>query len=206
MTNYNILKDLFSELTENEGNENIKLPEHVMEEIKNMGEEAVKYYDAAKNDPFITEFILWDVGFAFLSAPDTIRYLFIKPSERNKGLCSKSVNIFKISDPTPEIIHIMDKNSLLVDLDIPGFKGIAYSEQEILIYDVELGYQIKPLPQGFISLAYNKWTGEYFEVVDEIISTCSLKDIRKRMKKNLKKLQTTENHRIEGGFNGLWNC
>ena len=38
MRNYNILMDLFSELTENEGNENIKLPEYVMEEIKNMGD------------------------------------------------------------------------------------------------------------------------------------------------------------------------
>ena len=194
-----------SELKEKGWNENQIQTEQILEEIKNMGEEAVKYYEAAKNDPLITEFILWDVGFAFLSAPDTIRYIYIKPSERNKGLCSKLVKSFKISGASPEIIHIMDKNELLNNLKTKGFKYIQYSENKIACYDVELGYQIKVGHKSILA-SYNRWTGEYFEVADELFPMCSLLHIRKRMKKNIKKVKTTDSHRIEVGFNGLWNC
>lgn len=194
-----------SELKEKGWDENQIQPEMILEEIKTMGEEAVKFYNCVKNDPFINGFMIWDVGFAFLSAEDTLRYIYIKPSKRNQGLCSELVKLYKVSDPTPEVIHIMDKNNLLHDFEIPGFKIIAHSEEEILCYDVKLGYQIKVLSPEFISLAYNRWTGEYFEVVDEIIPMCSLKDMRKRMERNLKKLKTTDNHRIEGEPYGLWN-
>lgn len=205
MINNHIIQYICSELKEKGWDENQIQEIKIQEEIKNMGEEALKFYNLVKNDPFITEFKMWDVGFAFLSSADTIRYIYIKPSERNKGLCSELVKLYKISDPTPEIIHIMDKNDLLYDLETPGFKIIAHSEEEILCYDVKLGYQIKVLSPEFISLAYNRWTGEYFEVVDEIIPMCSLKDMRKRMERNLKKLKTTDNHRIEGEPYGLWN-
>lgn len=179
-----------SELKDKGQNENQIQTELIPEEIKNMGEEALRYYNAAKDDPLIKAFMLWDFGFAFLSAPDTIRYIYIKPSERNKGLCSKLVKAFKISGASPEIIHIMDKNELLYDLETKGFKCIMYPEKEIILYDVELGYEIKLMPSRLVEVSYNRWNGEYFEVVEEILPLCSFEDIRKRMKKNLKKLQT----------------
>ena len=180
--------------------------EEMLEEIKNMGEEAVKYYNAIKDDPFIIKFMFWDYGFVALSSEDTARYIYIKPSERNKGRCSKIVRNLRISGASPEIIHIMDKNELLYNLKTNGFKYIQYSENKGACYDVELGYQINVMHSGLILASYNRWTGEYFEVADELFPMCSLLHIRKRMKKNIKKVQTTDSHRIEVGFNGLWNC
>lgn len=172
----------------------------ILKEIENMGEEAIKYYNQIKNDPNITKFILWDFGFAFLSAEDTIRYIYIKPSERNKGRCSELVKLFKINGASPEIIHIMDKNNLLFDLKTKGFKGIAYSESEIICYDVEVGYQIKPLPMGLMGIEYNRWTGEYFEVIEEIIPACPFKKIRKRMMKHLEELKAVNPHHMKMGI------
>ncbi|MEE0943285.1 MAG: hypothetical protein UIB63_09260 [Methanobrevibacter sp.] len=205
INNNNIAHHICSELKEKGWDEKHVQTGQILEEIKNMGEEAVRYYNAAKNDPLIKAFMLWDFGFAFFSAPDTIRYIYIKPSERNNGLCSKLVKSFKISGASPEIIHIMDKNDLLYDLKTKGFKYIPYSENEVACYDVELGYQIN-VGRRSILASYNRWTGEYFEVADELFPMCSLLHIRKRMKKNIKKVKTTDSHRIEVGFNGLWNC
>lgn len=80
------------------------------------------------------------------------------------------------------------------------------NEKEIICYDVELGYEIKLMPLRLVGVSYNRWNGEYFEVVEEILPLCSFQYIRKRMKKNLKKLKTTDTPRMEVGFNGLWNC
>lgn len=205
MKKKSITHHICSELKDKGWDDNQIQTEQILEEIKNMGEEAVRYYNTAKDDPLIKAFMLWDFGFAFLSSPDTIRYIYIKPSERNKGLCSKLVKAFKISGASPEIIHIMDKNELLYDLETKGFKCIMYSEKEIICYDVELGYEIKLIPFGLVGVAYNRWNGEYFEVVEEILPRCSFQHIRKRMKKNLKKLKTADKPIIEVGFNGLWN-
>ena len=171
--------------------------------IEKMGEEAIKYYDNIKNDPFIIGYMEWDFGFAFLSGDDTIKYIYIKPSERNKGLCSQIVQYFKIDGASPEVMHIMDKNNLLYDLG-NGFKCIKYSDDEIICYDLKLGYQIKISQLGLI-VEYNKWNGEYFEIVETIFPFCPLDDIRKKMKEQIEKLKTIDHLKIEVEHNGFCN-
>lgn len=180
----------------NVSSELINVEEQIPEEINNMGEDAIKYYDAIKDDPFIIYFIFFDFGFICFSSEDTVRYIYIKPSERNKGWCSKIVQCFKISSPSPEIIQIMDKNGILHDLNDNGFKFIKYTENTITIYDTEVGYQITPTPRGLI-VEYNKWNGKIFETAEATFPNWPLQKIRKKMKKAIKKLNTTNQMNLE---------
>ena len=198
MINKILIDNIISpELKEKGKNEQI-----ILAEVNKMGEDAIKYYNAIRDDPFIIKIIFFDYGFICFSSEDTVRYIYIKPAERNKGWSSKIVKCFKISSASPEIIKIMDKNGLLYDLKDKGFKCINYSNK-IIIYDVEVGYQITPTTIGLI-VEYNKWNGEIFETVETTFHDCSLPQIRKKMKKAIKKLKTTNQLNWELIQNGIY--
>lgn len=170
--------------------------EHI-QEIEKMGEEAIKYYNNMKDDPLIATYMQWDFGFAFFTSKGALRYVYIKPSERNKGLCTNLIKNFKTDSPSPEVIHIMDKAGLLNDLKSTNdFKYVLYAEDDLIIYDIELGYQCRIFPQ-FMVAEYNRWNGEHFEVVEAMFPPYQLQLMRKEMKKKIGKLDGLDDCRIE---------
>lgn len=179
---------------------NIKI---LIKEIRKMGAEAVRFYNEIKDDPLIKFYEILEYGFIAVSHENRIRYIYIKPSERNKGICSDLVKKYKMDSPTPEIIHLMDKNGILTDIK-NGFKAIKYSENELYIFDVELGYQIRASSIGNF-VEYNKWNGKHFEVINQLYQNCSLQEIREKMKANIKRLKDEGILRMEFDQYGLYN-